>query len=155
MRSIQWVLMKVTRIAYSHHVNPGKYAQLAEQAARLGRVRTPVWDRYGCGMPTTLLRSTSWTEQPIPTSACLPRTSGSNRSSRNGPIATGPDCRTRTPAPANAVAESELSKRMLTYEQGKEAGGYMESERVVWETPEFVEIGVAAEVTMYVARMED
>ena len=31
----------------------------------------------------------------------------------------------------------------------------MESERVAWETPEFDEIGVAAEVTMYVARLED
>ncbi|TVT56093.1 pyrroloquinoline quinone precursor peptide PqqA [Amycolatopsis cynarae] len=31
----------------------------------------------------------------------------------------------------------------------------MESELVVWETPEFEEIAVAPEVTMYVARMED
>jgi len=31
----------------------------------------------------------------------------------------------------------------------------MESQLDVWETPEFDEIGVAAEVTMYVARMED
>ena len=31
----------------------------------------------------------------------------------------------------------------------------MESELAVWETPEFDEIGVAAEVTMYVAQLED
>jgi coenzyme PQQ precursor peptide PqqA len=31
----------------------------------------------------------------------------------------------------------------------------MESELAVWETPEFDEIAVAAEVTMYLARMED
>ncbi|HEX2417417.1 MAG TPA: transposase [Micromonosporaceae bacterium] len=39
--------MKVTRVAYSNHLNPGKYAQLAEQARRLGRVRSEVWQRYG------------------------------------------------------------------------------------------------------------
>src|SRR5687768_4264865 len=38
--------MKVTRIAYSCRLNPGKYAQLAEQARRLGRVRSAVWQRY-------------------------------------------------------------------------------------------------------------
>jgi len=31
----------------------------------------------------------------------------------------------------------------------------MESQLLVWETPEFDEIAVAAEVTMYVARLED
>jgi coenzyme PQQ precursor peptide PqqA len=31
----------------------------------------------------------------------------------------------------------------------------MESQTPVWETPEFEEIGVAPEVTMYVARMDD
>ncbi|MFC4003193.1 pyrroloquinoline quinone precursor peptide PqqA [Prauserella oleivorans] len=31
----------------------------------------------------------------------------------------------------------------------------MESELVVWETPEFDEIAVAPEVTMYVAQLED
>jgi coenzyme PQQ precursor peptide PqqA len=31
----------------------------------------------------------------------------------------------------------------------------MESQLVVWETPEFEEIGVAPEVTMYVARLDD
>ena len=31
----------------------------------------------------------------------------------------------------------------------------MESELAVWETPEFDEIGVASEVTMYVAQLED
>ncbi|MFU8870423.1 RNA-guided endonuclease InsQ/TnpB family protein [Micromonospora sp. SL4-19] len=39
--------MKVTRIAYSAALNPGKYAALAEQARRLGRVRSEVWQRYG------------------------------------------------------------------------------------------------------------
>ncbi|MFE9202142.1 RNA-guided endonuclease TnpB family protein [Micromonospora sp. NPDC007230] len=39
--------MKVTRIAYSAHLNPGKIAALAEQARRLGRVRSEVWQRYG------------------------------------------------------------------------------------------------------------
>lgn len=40
-------LVKVTRIAYSHRLNPGKYAALSEQAKRLGRVRSEVWQRYG------------------------------------------------------------------------------------------------------------
>jgi len=31
----------------------------------------------------------------------------------------------------------------------------VESQLVVWETPDFDEIGVAAEVTMYVAQLED
>ncbi|MFE0629294.1 pyrroloquinoline quinone precursor peptide PqqA [Streptomyces sp. NPDC058864] len=31
----------------------------------------------------------------------------------------------------------------------------MESQLAEWETPEFEEIAVAAEVTMYVARLED
>ncbi|GAB3687307.1 zinc ribbon domain-containing protein [Saccharopolyspora tripterygii] len=39
--------MKVTRIAYSHHLNQGKYERLVEQALRLGRVRALVWARYG------------------------------------------------------------------------------------------------------------
>lgn len=39
--------MKVTRIAYSHRLNAGKYADLVEQARRLGRVRSEVWQRYG------------------------------------------------------------------------------------------------------------
>ncbi|MBM0230225.1 MULTISPECIES: RNA-guided endonuclease TnpB family protein, partial [Micromonospora] len=39
--------MKVTRIAYSDRLNPGKYAALVEQARRLGRVRSEVWQRYG------------------------------------------------------------------------------------------------------------
>jgi IS605 OrfB family transposase len=39
--------VKVTRIAYSQRLNPGKYAALAEQARRLGRVRSEVWQRYG------------------------------------------------------------------------------------------------------------
>ncbi|SCL30572.1 transposase, IS605 OrfB family, central region [Micromonospora rhizosphaerae] len=39
--------MKVTRIAYSTRLNPGKYAALAEQARRLGQVRSEVWQRYG------------------------------------------------------------------------------------------------------------
>ncbi|MEU2611867.1 zinc ribbon domain-containing protein [Micromonospora sp. NPDC007271] len=39
--------MKVTRVAYSMELNPGKYAALLEQARRLGRVRSEVWQRYG------------------------------------------------------------------------------------------------------------
>jgi len=31
----------------------------------------------------------------------------------------------------------------------------MESQLAVWETPDFEEIGVAAEVTMYVAQLTD
>jgi coenzyme PQQ precursor peptide PqqA len=31
----------------------------------------------------------------------------------------------------------------------------MESQLAVWETPEFEEIGVAPEVTMYIATLED
>jgi coenzyme PQQ precursor peptide PqqA len=31
----------------------------------------------------------------------------------------------------------------------------MESQLATWETPEFDEIGVAPEVTMYIAQMED
>ena len=40
-------MVKVTRIAYSYRLNAGKYAVLWEQAARLGRVRSLVWQRYG------------------------------------------------------------------------------------------------------------
>jgi Putative transposase DNA-binding domain len=39
--------VKVTRVAFSHRLNPGKYAALTEQARRLGRVRSEVWQRYG------------------------------------------------------------------------------------------------------------
>ncbi len=39
--------MKVTRVAYSYRLNAGKYAALSEQARRLGRVRSEVWQRYG------------------------------------------------------------------------------------------------------------
>lgn len=39
--------MKVTRVAYSQDLNAGKLAQLTEQAARLGRVRSLVWQQYG------------------------------------------------------------------------------------------------------------
>jgi hypothetical protein len=39
--------VKVTRVAYSKDLNPGKLAQLAEQARRLGQVRSLVWQRYG------------------------------------------------------------------------------------------------------------
>src|ERR1700738_3092732 len=34
-------------VAYSRDLNAGKYGQLVEQAGRLGRVRSLVWDRYG------------------------------------------------------------------------------------------------------------
>lgn len=37
----------VTRIAYSQDLTAAKYAQLQEQAKRLGRIRSEVWDRFG------------------------------------------------------------------------------------------------------------
>ena len=37
----------------------------------------------------------------------------------------------------------------------RKGGGSMESQLAVWETPEFDEIGVAPEVTMYIAQLED
>lgn len=39
--------MKATRIAYSDDLNPGKLTALAEQAKRLGQIRSEVWQRYG------------------------------------------------------------------------------------------------------------
>ncbi|TJZ52929.1 hypothetical protein FCH28_17320 [Streptomyces piniterrae] len=39
--------MKVTRVAYSRRLNAGKYAQLVEQARRLGAVRSLVWRQFG------------------------------------------------------------------------------------------------------------
>jgi hypothetical protein len=39
--------MKATRIAYSQGLTQTKYAALEEQARRLGRVRSEVWQRYG------------------------------------------------------------------------------------------------------------
>jgi hypothetical protein len=41
------VLVKVTRVAYSKALNAGKQALLTEQARRLGRVRSLVWQRFG------------------------------------------------------------------------------------------------------------
>jgi len=40
-------MTKVTRIAHSKHLNQGKYDQLADIAARLGKVRADLWQRYG------------------------------------------------------------------------------------------------------------
>ena len=40
-------MSQVTRIAWARGLNAGKYAQLQEQARRLGRVRSEVWRRYG------------------------------------------------------------------------------------------------------------
>lgn len=52
--------MKVTRIAYAKDLNQGKFQALAEQARRLGRVRTLVWDRFGSlagvGLPDRVIR---------------------------------------------------------------------------------------------------
>jgi transposase len=39
--------VKVTRVGYSKDLNSGKLGELAEQARRLGRVRSLVWQRYG------------------------------------------------------------------------------------------------------------
>jgi hypothetical protein len=78
--------MKVTRIAYSRHLNPGKLAALIEQARRLGRVRSQVWQRYGsvagAGLRDRtvrdrwLLDGTACNDMAIPTSPYTPRTSG-------------------------------------------------------------------------------
>ena len=37
----------ITRIAFSDHINPGKFAALIEQAGRLGAIRSEVWERFG------------------------------------------------------------------------------------------------------------
>jgi hypothetical protein len=39
--------MKVTRIASSENLNPGKLSALEDQAQRLGTIRSEVWQRYG------------------------------------------------------------------------------------------------------------
>lgn len=39
--------MKATRIAYSKGLTARKYAALEEQARRLGRIRSEIWQRYG------------------------------------------------------------------------------------------------------------
>ena len=46
--------MKVTRIAFSDRLNPVKMSALEEQAKRLGRVRSEVWQRYGSTAGTAL-----------------------------------------------------------------------------------------------------
>src|SRR2546423_9341200 len=40
-------MSKVTRIAHSKNLNPGKYAQLEEIAQRLGKLRAQMWRDYG------------------------------------------------------------------------------------------------------------
>lgn len=40
-------MSKVTRIAYSKKLNPGKHAELKEIARRLGELRAEVWRDYG------------------------------------------------------------------------------------------------------------
>lgn len=40
-------MTKVTRIAHSKQLNQGKYDQLADIAARLGKIRADLWGRYG------------------------------------------------------------------------------------------------------------
>ena len=46
-------MAKATRIAFSKGLNAGKYAALREQARRLGRIRSEVWQRFGsmAGVP--------------------------------------------------------------------------------------------------------
>ena len=39
--------MKATRIVKSKNINQGKYEQLQEQANRLGKIRSSVWNSYG------------------------------------------------------------------------------------------------------------
>ncbi|MCW3820136.1 hypothetical protein ONA91_37460 [Micromonospora sp. DR5-3] len=141
--------MKVTRIAYSAHLNPGKYAVLVKQARRLGRVRSEVWQRYGSiggvgsGLRDRQVRdrwladgthalfgvlANAWKETVrdaigdiaanLAAAKVDVRRAISRRTNdpdgrkrmfgalkadewagcRTGPIATGPDCRSRTPA---------------------------------------------------------
>lgn len=40
-------MAKATRVAFSKGLNAGKYEALREQARRLGRIRSEVWQRYG------------------------------------------------------------------------------------------------------------
>ena len=42
-----FLLMRVTRIAYSKKLNKGKYGELQDQAIQLGKIRTEIWQRYG------------------------------------------------------------------------------------------------------------
>jgi hypothetical protein len=55
--------VKVTRIAYAHRLDAGKYAALSEQARRLGVVRSEVWQRYasvaGAGLTDRQVRHSS------------------------------------------------------------------------------------------------
>ncbi|MFE3319605.1 zinc ribbon domain-containing protein [Nocardia sp. NPDC059195] len=51
--------MKVTRIAYSSHLNDGKYGQLQEQARRLGVVRSLVWRQFGS------IQGLAWSDRQI------------------------------------------------------------------------------------------
>jgi len=37
----------ITQIAFSDHINQGKFAALIEQAGRLGAIRSEVWERFG------------------------------------------------------------------------------------------------------------
>ncbi|WP_432742032.1 hypothetical protein ABXJ76_16375 [Methylobacter sp. G7] len=37
----------ITQIAFSDHINPGKFSALIEQAERLGAIRSEVWERFG------------------------------------------------------------------------------------------------------------
>lgn len=59
--------MIVTRIVFSHRLNPGKYAALEEQAARLGVLRSEVWQRYGSihgvGLTDRAIRD-GWLQEP-------------------------------------------------------------------------------------------
>ena len=59
--------MIVTRIVFSHRLNPGKYAALEEQAARLGVIRSEVWQRYGSiqgvGLTDRVIRD-GWLREP-------------------------------------------------------------------------------------------
>lgn len=57
-----------------------------------------------------------------------------------------PVTRTATSGPAPEMGRKEVRTMESVTAQ---------SHPDVWETPEFEEIGVAAEVTMYVARLED
>jgi hypothetical protein len=90
--------------AYTSQADPGDHCTLGVRRGTGFTAKAGL-----CGKQTWPLRLTSCTDMVIPASPCSPRTRGSSRSCRNGPIANGPDCRPRTPAPKTG-AESETSR---------------------------------------------
>jgi len=73
---------------------------------------------------------------------------------RNGPIDSGSALPIQDSNPATG-GERNCPNHCSTLSNDEEAGGSVESQRVVWETPEFDEVGVGPEVTMYIAQLAD